>query len=181
MPTARAMRTTAAVMAALLLGACGSDDQNAFESSPRAEETSSPTPSPSTPSDPDSATALEVVEKYEAHFDRLMTDPSQDHTTLGSYATGLSYDRREFAFLDARRQGMRRSGRSELVDPVVSRRDKSTRIVRACVDYSDVTITDRKGKKQSLAGKRYVNTYTVTRSQDGRWRVEKDEETAPTC
>lgn len=180
-------RTGAAAVAAMLacgvtLSAC-SDEQAPEESTSSSSSASSTSSSPtsSTPSDPDGARAITAVKNLEKTSDELYRKPKMSNGEFGAYATDEVFLQRSRSLSDTRARGDKWAGRTKVLEPEATKRTATSQQVVACIDLTDVKVTDKNGDKVDLDYDRYEQVYTVEKSpNDGKWRV-TGEEVKETC
>lgn len=181
---------TASLAAALVaLAGCGNGEGEGTDTptaSASSSSASSTTPSSSTTSttesNPDGATAIEVVKNFEKTTDDLQLDPMKETGALGAYATGQAYKQRTFNIRQSREAGERRTGRVKVMEATASRKSATSQRVEACVDLTARTVTDKNGNEMETPYDRLGRAYTVEKSdgeqQYGRWRVTAEEVTS---
>lgn len=185
MNTRRAMSTAAALVASgYLLSGCGSDEDPAktATSSSASGTTSSASSSPSTTAaNPDGEIAIKVVTNLEKVSGQLYEMPGMRIGELGAYSAGGVFSLRSKAPSEARARGEKRSGAKKLLDLSASKKSSTRQQVVACVDLSDVKVTNKAGEAIELDAQRYKQVYTVEKSdgptQDGKWRVTAEQVT----
>lgn len=180
---------TASLAAALVaLAGCGGEDEGTDTTTTDASSSSSSSTSASssasstTKSNPDGATAIEVVKNFEKTMNDLQLDPMKETGALGAYATGEAYRQRTFSIRQSREAGERQTGRVRIVEATASRQSATSQRVEACTDLTNRKVTDKDGKEIETPFDRLGRVYTVEKSdgaqQDGKWRVTAEKATS---
>lgn len=190
MMTTKRRASVAAASAVLACGValsgCSSDEETPPEgaSSSSTSSSTSSSSSSSTPTDPDGARAIAVVKNFEKTTNEIRLDPSMQTGELGAYATGQAYKQRTFNIRESRQEGERQRGGVKILKAEASKRSATSQQVVVCTDLTEITVTDKNGKKIDLPHERLERIYTVDKSdgetQDGKWRV-TTEKVKQTC
>ncbi|WP_176573020.1 hypothetical protein, partial [Janibacter anophelis] len=151
-------------------------------SSSSSSTTPSSSASSTTESNPDGATAIEVVKNFEKTTNDLRLDPMKETGALGAYATGQAYKQRTFTIRQSREAGESHRGRITVVEATASRQSATSQEVVACTDVSARRSVDKNGEALPSPFDRLERVYTVEKSdgaqQDGKWRVTAEEATS---
>ncbi len=174
----RAAGAASAVLAAVLLSACGPNDAVPVDSPSTSSDPSSVTPSPSAspspseaPTDSASAQAENVIVEYWAMLDKLASEPDTSLSDLTAVARGSA--RKQWQQILTRQRGQQYTQTGNVL--VESAKAKSSTAgawdVTACLDTTKVNVVDKDGKSVRGDGPQRVEYVYGVQRDGGRFYV----------
>jgi hypothetical protein len=173
----------AALATAGLLAGC---TQATYPSAPFTTPSAATPPSTSTPTATptvtptwtgDAAKIADALNGYMDFLSRAYADPAVSVTDSAKYLSDVPPDyvmtAVERQILKFRQDGNKETGTgSNRITSIEPNKD-GTYTARACDDYSNVTVTDAKGRKVDTGPTRSAVVNTLTKGVDGVWRISK--------